>query len=273
MLVNRGLRCAVPLGALFALCASSRADINLELRVSSTVIELDNTLEVGLYAVSDDQTDQTFTALEVILDWDPSVLRFDGKIDNGFAWNPPPSFPCDGCLGKLNFEFDCPQCCGQPVCDPSYTGLPANDGDALFQALQFASDDQPFPQATPEGMLVTTIVVTAIRVAASTELAILASSCVFAQTRVIHHTVESGTLFLTGSLGSLSLSVAVCGARGDFDGNCRVELNPDHLDFIGCMDGPDGAPLPLDCAPADFDGDGFADMLDAAAFQREFTGP
>ncbi len=267
MSIGRGLCCAGLLGALSALSASARADINLELRISSTTARVGDTIEIGLFAVSDDETNQTFTAVDVILDWDPSVLRLNGKIDNGFGWSSS-NFPCDGCLDMLN--FDC--CCQQTVCDPPYSGTPSNDGDAFFQALQFNSSP-PLPQAMPEGTLLTTIVFTAIGDAASTDLMILVSFGVFTETRVIHQTLESGTLFLTGSLGSLSLSVAACGTRGDFDGNCRLELDPDHFDFAGCMNGPDGAVLPPDCDPADFNGDGVADMLDAAAFQREFTGP
>ncbi|MCH7592334.1 MAG: hypothetical protein IH989_06110 [Planctomycetes bacterium] len=261
MSTGRGLRCAVLLGALSALPAMTHADINLELRVSSSTVSVGDTVEVGLYAVSDAETDQTFSAVDVILHWDPSVLRLDGKIDNGFGWSSS-TFPCDGCLGKLN--FDC--CCQQTVCDPAYSGLPANDGVALYQAWQFSG---PFPEATLGGTLITSIVFAAIGRAAATEIRILDAAGNTSTTRVLNGPAEN----LTGALGSLLLESTACGTRGDFDGDCRVELFPDHFDFVGCMNGPDGDPLPPDCDPADFNGDGVADMLDAAAFQREFTGP
>lgn len=261
MSTGRGLCCAVLLGALSALPATTHANINLELRVSSSTVSVGDTVEVGLYTVSDDETNQTFSAIDVILNWDPSVLRLENKIDNGFGWTLA-SFPCDGCLDKLN--FDC--CCQQTLCDPAYSGLPANDGVALFQAWQLGV---PFPAATPEGTLITSFVFTAIARATTTEIRILDIAGETSATKVLNGPAEN----LTGTLGYLPLEITACGIRGDFDSDCRVELFPDHFDFAGCMNGPDGDPLPADCDPADFNGDGFADMLDAAAFQREFTGP
>ncbi len=242
------------------LASAATANVNLEWRMPRTVLRVGETIEAGLYAVSDDETDQSFTALAVILAWDPLALRLDGKDDNGVSWGSS-SFPPDGCLDQLNFG-----CCPAPdPCVPAYAALPENDGDALYQSFLFSGSID----ATPEGVLVTTIVFTALAPTEETELRILAQFGSETETWVLNGPAGRPT----GSLGSVALLIAACGTRGDFDGDCRVTWQEDWDPQSVCLEGPGVGPIPPECDFADFTGDEIVDMRDVAAFQREFTGP
>ena len=257
---GRGLCCAVLLGALSALPATTHANINLELRTLSSTAGVGDTIEVGLYAVSDDNTNQAFIGLQVIIGWDANALMLTSVLENGFDWL---GFSLDDCgVDQLSNEI-CPPLDG---CISS-GGVPCNDGDILLNAFNFAVD----ALATPEGVLVATYVFQATCPGSSARVWVIPVGGPRSETFVLVN--DPAIPLVTGTLGELILSIVSCGTCGDFNGNCRVELFPDHFDFVGCMNGPDGAPLPPVCNPADFNGDGVADMLDAAAFQREFTGP
>lgn len=263
MSITQRLGSVLLLWAASALTPVAVANINLELRTTAKNIRVGDTVEIGLYAVSDSELNQTFDALIVIIAWDPNVLALVSQVDNGFAWVGLSEFFADGCLDQLNFDCCCPDNTDD-CCDPPYSGLPENDGNARFDALQIGTP----PEATPEGLLVTTFVFSAVGPASTTTVWIPESEGEHTQTTVLNGPAEQPT----GTLGTLALSVAACGTRGDFDANCRVDVENDWLDFVDCLGGPAGDPLPFDCDPADFDGDGFADMRDVAAFQREFTG-
>lgn len=256
---GRGLCCAALLGALSALPATTHADINLELRVSSSTVRVGDAVEVGLYAVSDDETDQPFAGLDAMIGWDTDALRLIKFVDDGITWIQFEQDDCD--LDQLSNEL-CPP---NPGCLSS-GGAPCNDGDARLTMWRL-----PDAIATPEGALAATFVFQAIDPASSARVWLIPIAGPVSETRVISGNPEDP--LLTGTLGELFVSISLCGTRGDFDGDCRVELFPDHFYFAECMNGPDGSPLPVACDPADFNGDGVADMLDAAAFQREFTGP
>ncbi|MFQ5425434.1 MAG: hypothetical protein ACE5F9_15825, partial [Phycisphaerae bacterium] len=68
------------------------AGINLELRSPAPTAAVGQTVEAGLYAVSDSDLDQLFSAMDVILGWAPESLQFLG-IDNTGA------VPLDGMSG------------------------------------------------------------------------------------------------------------------------------------------------------------------------------
>lgn len=257
---GRGLCCAVLLGALSAPPATTHASINLELRVSSSTVRVGAPVEVGVYAVSDDETDQPFRFLQVMIGWDADALRLIEFVANGIVWQ---GFTQDDCeFDRLSNEL-CPPNNGCLSAD----GVPCNDGDARLDAFNLSADEF----ATPEGVLTTTIVFQAIGPASSARVWLIPIAGPVSETKVLAN--DPANPNVTGTLGELFVSIFLCGTRGDFDGNCRVELFPDHFDFTDCMNGPNGSPLSEACDPADFNGDGVADMLDAAAFQREFTGP
>jgi hypothetical protein len=62
--------------------------------------------------------------------------------------------------------------------------------------------------------------------------------------------------------------------HGDFDSDGDTDrMDADFLlgALSGCFVGPNGGPIPLDCAPGDADGDGDIDLYDFARFQRAFS--
>lgn len=237
------------------------ADVNLEYRTPAQNVRVGETVEVGLYAVSDDGGDQAFAALDAILSWDPDALRLVGRSDNGpYGWLLS-SFPNDSGLDGLNAD------CGEDVfCDPSYTGTPFNDGDALYQAIAPFGLDPP-PYATPDGLLVTTILFTAVAATPATELRFLEAAGAGSFTRVLDAEPLGGDA--TGELSSLTLAIAACGSAGDFDGDCIVDLS-DFVQFGACLAGPGGGPGEPQCQAADFDDDGDADLHNFAALQLFF---
>ena len=246
--------------SLAAFAADAAGNVDLEWRTSLPYVFVGQTFEVGLYAVSDDDTDQTVAGLDAILTWDPTVLLLEGKIDNGpYVWFGS-AFYDDRQLDGLNAD------CGPDVFCASYTWLPYNDGDAFY--LAFASS--PPAIATPEGLLVTTIIFTAVMPTSGAQIEFLPVSAGGRQfTRVL--SADPQGAIVTGALGSLSIPVVACGSHGDFDGDCALDLGDFHW-FGSCQTGPDAGPLDPGCEPADLDGDGDSDLRDVAAFQAVFTG-
>ncbi len=64
-------------------------------------------------------------------------------------------------------------------------------------------------------------------------------------------------------------TVASAQLPGDLDGNGEVNL-ADLVDFVGCMNGPDGGSVDPTCDPGDFDPDTDIDLRDFAGFQKRF---
>jgi hypothetical protein len=62
------------------------------------------------------------------------------------------------------------------------------------------------------------------------------------------------------------------GSAGDFDGDGDVDLD-DHGQFAACFTGPDGGPVPTECAAGDFLGDDDVDCEDFALFRTVWTDP
>ncbi|UCC31559.1 MAG: hypothetical protein JSU86_04625 [Phycisphaerales bacterium] len=238
------------------------AEINLQWRVSAQVVRVGQTVEVGLYAISDDDSDQPFGGIDAILSWDPGVIELVDKIDDGpYAWLTS-SFPNDENIESLNAD------CGAIVfCDP-YSGMPFNDGDALYQSvMQFPPN--PPPYATPHGLLVTTMRFNAPTATPATEIALL--EAVGEQSTIVVDTEDLGA-DVTGTLESVTLSIAACGSWGDFDGDCGVDL-VDFKEFEACLTGPGDTSRGSGCQAADFDDDGDADLRDIGRLQLAFTGP
>lgn len=141
--------------------APALGSVNLELRPVEQTVMVDSMVEIGLYAVSDDQTDQIVRGLQAVLMWDPSHLELLTPVDNGpYTWFLSGFFDDSGADG-LNAD------CGPDVfCEP-YTGLPYNDGNAYFQN---GADFSVPAMATPAGLLVTTFQFTALIDQPSTEV-------------------------------------------------------------------------------------------------------
>jgi hypothetical protein len=105
--------------------------INLEWRPASSTVYVGDTVDIGLYAVVDQDT-QLFRALDMVFTWEPDCLGFLGLEDTGELWSS--GFPTSGDHG-LN-ESNPPQ-----------------DGDGYYRA--FAAIGAPI-EITTDGFLLTT---------------------------------------------------------------------------------------------------------------------
>lgn len=237
----------------------AEAAVNLQWRISPTKLFVGDTVEVGLYAVSDDGVDQTVAGIDAIVSWDPTVLELTGLINNGphdwlASW-----FPDDSKLDGLNAPFND----GDPT--------PGNDGDALYQAVLRAAPEPP-AIATLEGLLVTTFVFTAINDSFSTELTFLpqpAGENTTTVTRVL--TNDPVGMDITGTLGFILIEILPCGFFGDIDFDCGIDLD-DYRQFFPCMTGPDRIVQIVPCLSSDLDGDQHVDLKDYQIFQLLFNG-
>ncbi len=229
---------------------SVRADVHLEWRPGTQQVGVGDYVYIGLYAVSDDGTDQAVGGVDAILSWDPRVLSLLGHENNGpyqwmLSW-----FPDDSGLDGLNDTW--------------------SNGNAFYQCLRKAAPNLP-AEATPEGLLVTTFVFEAVGPATATRITLLPESGgdFNTSTRVLDG--FNAGIFITGQLGKSTVAVLLCGVAADLDGDCDVDL----IDFgrlVPCMGGPDGAALATECQVADIDGDGNADLRDVSLFQQAYTG-
>jgi hypothetical protein len=175
------LGCLLALG-LLAGTTDVRGAIHLEWRPGAQIVNLGSTVDVGLYAVSDSALDQSVSAADVILDWDPAYLALTGVLDNGpYAWLSS-SFPNDAGLDGLNNTW--------------------LDGDALYLAM--AQLGTP-AQASPAGLLVTTFQFTALDLTAGTLLSIPASEGSFTNTRVFDGVTPG--LEVQGDLGTALITI------------------------------------------------------------------
>ena len=245
---------AVPCGA--------QAKINLQWRASMDTVWVGELVIVGLYAVSDDDTEQALAGIDAIVIWDQADLVLVAKYDVGpYPWMQS-KFPPDAEIEGLNAD-----CSPGEFCVP-YTGLPYNDGDALYQSvMQFPSN--PPAYATPEGLLVTALVFRAVTAAPAAQVGLLSASG--SQLTVVLDAVDLAA-DITGELGSVAIQVAACGTMGDFDGSCSVGL-ADFREFEACLTGPADAVWGEGCEAADLDSDGDSDLRDVGQLQRSFSGP
>ncbi len=139
-----------PALAVFVAASTARADIDLEWRPGAQAVEVGDTAEIGLYAVSDSNEDQLLAAMDVIIAWDPGFMRLIGVDDTGA-----PEWAFSGFLP-----------------DPFFINevLPPEDGNGLYTA--WGSFGKTVA-ATPEGTLITTFQFEALRETPLTELMIL----------------------------------------------------------------------------------------------------
>jgi hypothetical protein len=153
----------------------AQANVNLELRPVSPAYRVNETVEVGLYAVSDDETDQTVRGIQVILAWDPLYFELLGVNNNGpYGWLMS-DFYDDSALDGLNNALD--------------------DGDAYYQAVGNFDD---VALATPAGLLVTTLQFRALLETPATQINIVPDLGGQTNTAVLGDPGED----LTGTLGS-----------------------------------------------------------------------
>lgn len=207
--------------------APALANVDLELRPVADTVEVGETVRVGLYAVSDDETEQLFAAMEVIFAWDPAFVRFldiDGT----------------GGVALLRSQIPFPDSSGLNESDP-----PA-DGDGLY--IAWAPLAEPIA-APPEGVLVTTFLFEALAPTASTAIDFVPERN---GKRTVVFDGEVPGLDVTGRLvGAWIEIVAPC--PEDLDGSGDVDFE-DILRVLDAWGNNGGA--------EDLDGSGTVDFAD-----------
>jgi hypothetical protein len=133
-------RCAGWIIAIL-LAAPASADINLEWRPQQASVTVGDQVGIGLYAVSDNSTNQLFSAVQLIMGWEPDALQLVGTDETGGIGLFSSSFPANDAFGLNEM-------------------VPPADGDGLWVGLAFPS---PLP-ATPQGSLLTTMLFEAVAV-------------------------------------------------------------------------------------------------------------
>jgi len=139
----------VLVSALLIMASPAQGNINLEWRPDQQVVQVGQTVKIGLYAVSDSQEDQYLGALDVIITWEPEYMRLLGVDDTGGP---------DWALSGF-------------ILDPYWLNevIPPADGDGLYTA--WGRVGVPVV-AAPEGSLMTTFRFEALRETPLTELRI-----------------------------------------------------------------------------------------------------
>lgn len=140
--------------SLWLLAGPAMAAINLEWRPASQTAGVGASVGLGLYAVSDSPQDQSFSSVQVIVDWDPTYLKLTGNSTVG-------------ALGFLGSSFLPGDSFGINEATP-----PA-DGDGMWFGLA------PFGQqlsATPQGSLLTTIMFQVLSETSGTWVTMLSSA-------------------------------------------------------------------------------------------------
>ncbi len=170
--------------AVLSAAVPAWASINLEFRTTSPWV-VGDTVEVGLYAVSDDDSYvQSFSAIRAVFSWDPTYLDLIGVDQTGAVDLLSSGFPADDAWG-LNEV------------------VPPQDGDGLYQGL--AMFGQPV-EATVAGVLVTTFQFEALSPTPATPLDILVEGGSPPITTLITDGVVPG-LDVTGALVGASVTI------------------------------------------------------------------
>ena len=172
--------------------APASAAVDLVLAPHTQTVGNGAMVEIGLYAVSDSEEDQSVAAMDVVLVWDPAILELTGFTNNG-----PYSWLMSGFLGDSQLDG---------VNDSLL------DGDAIYTAL---SGFNTPALATPEGLLVTTLQFTAVAESASTTVAVEAALGDFSVTRVFGG--NGTTMDVTGDLGEATITILGAATLSVFD--------------------------------------------------------
>ena len=225
---------------------AAMANVNLEFRPGTIEGVPGETVEIGLYAVSDDGADQAFFGGQMIVTWDSDLLELVGTQDDGpYTWLAS-YFPDDSGGDGLNTSF--------------------TDGDAWYMAL---ARFDALPVATDEGLLITTFLFEVVGDEGTSMIEMPEQLGDFTTTAVLHPTIPGSTV--TGTLGTAMVMVGdVEIPMGDFDGDSDVDL-VDFGHFHLCYSGAN-QDYASGCEAGDFDEDGDIDMADYSNFQLAYTG-
>lgn len=213
------------------LAAPAAANINIEFRppLQTVFLGLDDEVEIGLYAVSDDAGEQLLAALQVLIQWDPAFLELLGNHG-------------DGAVAMLSSDFpDDPFGLNEVI--------PPQDGDGIYVGLAPLSNPAA---ATPEGTLITTFVFGPAAVTPGTPVDILRTAGT-PPTETIVFDGEVANLDVTGSTSGGVVEIAPC-CPPDLDFDCYVGIS-DFLTLLAEWGTDPGG-------PPDLDGDGDVGIVD-----------
>ncbi len=216
--------CLALAGALAATRSTDpgTAAVDLELRPAQQTVLVGDDVDLGLYAVSADGSDESVGFVGAVLVWNATTLALTGHSDEGaFAWAYS-GFPYES--AGLNISY--------------------GDGDAYYQAVVVRGG--PLATANAAGALVTTLQFSALS-ASTGPTAVVIVPCVDTTcTRVLdRHPFDFGPTEITGSLGDPAEVTVLC----QLDTHCD-DGNPCTDDTCdagqGCVFTPDDTNDPDD---------------------------
>jgi len=199
--------------------------VDLTWSPSAQSVPVGQSVFIDLIASSATCVDQPIGSVEVILNWNPTTLQLIRKIDTGpISWLIS-AFPNDAGVDGLNAPF---------------TGTPANDGDAFYQALAGFGSGAVAP---PSGVVITTFEFGTLDGSTGTSVTIPPSAGSFTLTRVLGAGPDLG-IDVTGSLGSATVAIAECQVAGDCDDanvcttdTCSSGVCQNTNNTVSCDDG------------------------------------
>jgi hypothetical protein len=162
------------------------ANIILELRPAVQTVNVSDFADVGLYAVSDNGSNQLMSAADVMFTWDPTYISLDGADIIGADPNVLAGFfPAADPYGNINQGMN-----------------PPTSGTGFWSVL--ASFGNPVA-ATPSGTLISTFLLTALAPTPLTVVSIVPNAGNGGHTKVYDGTIPN--LDVTGSLGHSNITI------------------------------------------------------------------
>lgn len=166
--------------------------VNLSMSPSAQTVSVGGTFFVDVRAASGTCADQAFASAEAVLLWDSNLIQLTAFTNPGPHSS---SFPDDSDLDGLNAPF---------------TGLPSNDGDAMYLAFAGFSGSVKAP---PSGMLLTRLQFTALDGTTGTPLMMPATVGLFSKSRVLGTSGQD----ITGSISGADITITECQNSADCD--------------------------------------------------------
>lgn len=243
MFTQQGTSALAIIVFLAMLLSTTNAGTSVHLRLSPTprVVDRGVQFDVGLYAVTDEGIQQTISAMDVVLSWNPKSMQLLGVHNNGpYLWLQ---------SGLLS--------------DPLNESL--EDGDAKYTALSNFGESAI---ADTDGLLVTTLQFVALAEFELSQIVIEPQLNIYAMTRVYgaDFVGQNVTGLFTGADISIMASID-CDLDGDFD---LRELQHFQECFTGELLPNVSANYSLEpelcCSIFDHDDDGDIDLNDYAFF-------
>jgi hypothetical protein len=190
------MKASVLVLSVILLSAAAQAEVDLEWQVENQGAPVGGTVRIDFYAVADNGgANEPFVAMDVVVTWNPEFLRLLGVDDSDSPYDWLLSgFPSDEHLDGLNNTFE--------------------DGDAFYTA--WANFDE-LPEATPEGLLVTTFQFEALADTEGTNVVIIEAYGEYSVTAVYDDEIPG--LNIVGDLGSATVQIGSAECVGDLDGD------------------------------------------------------